>query len=425
MKRKKWFAAVSLGLAAFMACACQREEGGIGGAKKETVEIPVIFQVDPASDHKSNEELVEAFNQEYQGKYHVSVQWMFDTTSAYRTQLKLLNVTDELPAVMTDVAFSPAFYELLTEDRRLLNLAPFFEADEEWKNQMDADTVAFCREKDGAVYMMPISSSCFSCSGIFYNRELFQRAGIEKFPQTWEQFWECCERLESRGITPLALHTKGTAWAPMLLATAFLGRTEDGAVFLNRRLPESYDGYGEQMAEVLKKAFSYTTPDAAGHDFDVAYGHFIKEEAAMLPNGYWMLGQLGEELTEKVGFAPFPGNVMVVSPQMSGWAVALNYPEEIRAGAVEFLKFRTVFTKAQADEFLSDEKIASNRLEEDYLAAVKGNPRSVSNYQIQWNPILQEELLPEAIERLAGGEIDEEEFEEALNDSVKRYEKER
>lgn len=425
MRRRKWFAAAALGLAAFMASACQKMETGDGEKELGTVEIPVIFQIDPASDHKSNEELMEAFNEEYEGTYHISVQWMFDTTSAYRAQLKLLNVTDELPAVMTDVAFSPAFYQLLTEDERLLNLAPYFEGDEEWKSLMDPDTVELCREEDGAVYMMPISSNCFSYSGIFYNRELFKEAGIEQFPRTWEELWECCEKLEKKGITPLALHTKGTAWAPMLLATAALGMTEDGAAFLNQRLPGSYEGYGEQMAGVLKKAFSYTTPDAANYDFDVAYEHFIKEEAAMLPNGYWMLGQLGEELTEKIGFAPFPGNVMVVSPQMSGWAVAADYPEEVRKGAVEFLKFRTFSTKAQAEEFLSDEKIAASRLEEDYLAAVKGNPRSVSNYQIQWNPILQEEMLPEAIEKLARGELDEAGFAEALNDSVARYERER
>lgn len=350
---------------------------------------------------------------------------MFDTTSAYRAQIKLLNVTDELPAVLTDIAFSPAFAQLLMKERRLVDLAPYLEQDPEWKNTMDEDTLTPCYEADGSLYLMPNSSNCFSCCGIFYNRKLFEQAGILEFPKTWEQFWECCEKLEAVGITPLALHTSGTAWAPMLLATSCLGGSREGSVFLNQRLPERYDGYGEQMAEVLKKAFAYTTADALNQDFDVAYEHFIQEEAAMLPNGYWMLRQLDDQFAKQVGFAPFPGHVMVVSPQMSGWAVASCYSDEIREGAVEFLRFRSMSTRGQADEFLSDDKIAANSLERDYLAAVKDSPTMVSNYQIQWNPILQEEVLPEAIGKLAKGEIDEAAFTRALNDSVKRYEREK
>lgn len=391
----------------------------------ETVEIPVIFQVDPASSYKSNEELVEAFNREYEGRYRIRVQWMFDTTSAYRSQIRLLNATDELPAVLTDVGFSPAFLQLLEESGRLEDLAPMLAEDGMWRGWMDEDVLVPCYEEDGSLYMMPISSNCFSCSGIFYNKELFERAGIREFPESWEEFWECCERLEQAGIMPLALHTDGTGWATMLLATAYIGGSPEGQAFLNERLPESYDGFGVQMGEVIRKAFSYASMDVINHDFDAAYEHYIKEEAAMLPNGYWMLNQLDEGLAEKTGFAPFPGNVLVVSPQMSGWSVAAGYPQEVKDGAAELLRFRARSSRVQADEFLNEQKIPFGSLEADYLAAVKNSPGMISNYQIQWNPILQEEVLPDAIGKLAKGEIDETEFERLLNESVKRFDQER
>lgn len=419
------FWCLGAGLAAvLMITGCQKSDRSQDG-QKGAVEIPVIFQVDPASSYKSNEELVEAFNREYEGRYRIKVQWMFDTTSAYRSQIKLLNATDELPAVLTDVGFSPAFLQLLEETKRLDDLAPVLAEDETWRGWMDEDVLAPCYEEDGSLYMMPISSNCFSCSGIFYNKELFAQAGIRKFPESWEEFWKCCERLEQAGITPLALHTEGTGWAPMLLATAYIGASKEGEAFLNQRLPESYDGFGVQMGSVLAKAFSYTAADVISHDFDAAYEHFIKEEAAMLPNGYWMMNQLDDSLAEKMGFAPFPGNVMVVSPQMSGWAVVAGYPQEVRQGVVELLRFRARSSRVQADEFLNDKKIPFDSLEADYLDAVKNSPRMISNYQIQWNPILQEEVLPNAIGRLAKGEIHEEEFERILNESVERFERER
>lgn len=428
-RQKKAASAVCWSLGIFLAAVfgmtgCRRSDSGQDG-QKEAVEIPVIFQVDPASSYKSNEELVEAFNREYEGRYRIKVQWMFDTTSAYRSQIKLLNATDELPAVLTDVGFSPAFLQLLEETGRLDDLAPVLAEDETWRGWMDEDVLSPCYEEDGSLYMMPISSNCFSCSGIFYNKELFAQAGIREFPESWEEFWECCECLEQAGITPLALHTEGTGWASMLLATAYIGGSPDGEAFLNQRLPESYESFGEQMGGVIAKAFSYTAMDVINHDFDAAYEHYIKEEAAMLPNGYWMLNQLDEELAEKTGFAPFPGNVLVVSPQMSGWAVVSGYPQEVRQGVVELLRFRARSSRVQADEFLNDQKIPYGGLEADYLAAVKNNPRMISNYQVQWNPILQEEVLPNAIGRLAKGEIDEAVFEKLLNESVERFEQER
>lgn len=416
-----FFLTVCFGAAFVGACSHNTD----GGTKtEETVEIPVIFQVDPASSHRSNEELVEAFNQEYEGQYQIKVQWMFDTTSAYRTQIKVLNVTDELPAVLTDVAFSPTFSLFLAEEGRLVDLSSELEKDKEWQSWIESDVLAPCYEENGSLYMMPISSNCFSCSGIFYNKELFAKAGIETFPDTWDGFWECCRRLSKAGITPLALHTEGTGWAPMLLATAYIGSELEGAQFLKQRLPKSYDGFGKEMGEMLMQAFHYTTTDAVGRDFDVAYSHFIKEEAAMLPNGYWMLNQMAAELADKIGFAPFPGNVLISSPQMSGWAVVSGYSEEVQRGAIEFLRFRSQSTRMQADEFLSDEKVPSNTLEAEYLAALKGSTKNVANYQIQWNPILQEEVLPSALGKLARGEIAAGEFAELLNESVERFEAE-
>ena len=67
-----------------------------------------------------------------------------------------------------------------------------------------------CTDEDGNIYLGPISTAAFACSGMFWNPELFAEAGIEKFPETWEEFWDCCDRLQANGITPLGLHTEGT-----------------------------------------------------------------------------------------------------------------------------------------------------------------------------------------------------------------------
>ena len=92
----------------------------------------------------------------------------------------------------------PAFYQLMIEDGRIEDLSSYLEADEEWKNMIEPAVLECCREADGSIYLAPISSEAFSCAGIFWNEELFAKAEIEKFPETWEEFWECCDKLQAR-----------------------------------------------------------------------------------------------------------------------------------------------------------------------------------------------------------------------------------
>ena len=42
-------------------------------------------------------------------------------------------------------------------------------------------------------------------SGVFYNKAIFEEAGIEAEPTTWEEFLDVCEKIKEAGYTPLTL----------------------------------------------------------------------------------------------------------------------------------------------------------------------------------------------------------------------------
>ena len=73
----------------------------------------------------------------------------------------------------------------------------------------------------------------------------------------------------------------------------------------------------------------------------------------MIPNGYWMIDQIPEEMQKKVCFSTFPENKLIGSPETFGWAVVSTYSEKVKKGAVEFLKFRTKLNKEQKEELLT------------------------------------------------------------------------
>ena len=166
-------------------------------------------------------------NRAYKGKYHIDVDWVMETEEEYRKNLKRMNATDELPAIITDLRMLPSFYQMMIRKGRIEDLTPYINEDQEWKDMIEPSVMESVREEDGKIYLGPVSTAAFACSGVFWNRELYERAGISRFPETWEEFWKCCEKLKAAGITPLALHTEGTAWAPMLLATAEVAGSEE------------------------------------------------------------------------------------------------------------------------------------------------------------------------------------------------------
>lgn len=404
---------------------CRSAETGDPKPVNEVVKIPITLIVDSSTGNKNEGAVVDAFNREYAGQYEVDVEWIMETEEEYRQNLKRQNVTDELPAIITDLRMLPSFYQMMVEDGRIENLTPYLEEDPEWKEMIEPAVLEGCTEPDGMIYLAPLCTSALSCSGIFWNPELFEQAGIHEFPKTWEEFWACCEKLKACGITPLALHTEGTAWAPMLLATAELADTEEGASFMKELYPDSYENdQGLRLAGTLKRLFSYTTKDAMHNDFDVAYENFFSGKAAMLPNGYWMLDRIPEEWASRVRFAAFPGNKLIASPETMGWSIVSGYSDEVKEAALEFLKFRTKLSMEDKEELFSREVSELSLAEQDYIRAYENDPQIVPNYQVKWNSILQEETLENILPELVEDKLSPEEFVRRMDESISRFEEE-
>lgn len=424
MNYKKTVSVIMAVLLLMGLAGCAGNEKKKSNGEKEEIAIPMILTVDPSAGTKNEEEVVKAFNLEYKGTYRVAVDWIMETEEEYRKNLKRLNVTGGLPAVITHLRMLPSYYQMMMQEERIEDLSSYIYEDEEWMESIEPAVPDACSEPDGSVYLAPLSTAAFSCSGVFWNEELFRQAGIREFPQTWEEFWNCCEKLKAHGITPLALHTEGTAWAPMLFATAELAASPEGAEFMKELFPQSYQNqYGIQLATTLKQLFTYTTEDAIHVDFDVAHNNFVSGRAAMISNGYWMIDQIPEEFAENVRFSAFPGNQLISSPETFGWAVVSDYEDEVKEGAIEFLKFRTLFNQEEKERFW-EEAEGKNQMMKDYINAYDGNPKIVPNYQVKWNSVLQEETLGECLPKLVNGEMSVEEFVRMEDESIRRYEDE-
>lgn len=198
---------------------------------------------------------------------------------------------------------------------------------------------------------------------------------------------------------------------------------------MDQQFPQDYNvPVFREMMEMCKQLFQYTVPEAIGGDFNAAADLFYSGQAAMIPNGQWMIDNFYNEsivsgnFADKIGFAPFPEDIFVGSPEMTAWVVSSGYSEEIQRGAVEFLKFRT-FKEAEYGSRKYLESMNQALLIE-YYDRINGVDKIVPNYQLKWNFVIQNEVFLEELPDYLTEKITLDKLIQAVNDAVEEYNRE-
>lgn len=267
------------------------------------------------------------------------------TTDAFNQKIKLLISSGDLPDIVLNGGNN--ITALAADSGKVADLTPYFDADPEWKASFDEASLEF-NTVDGKIYGVPVSKEI---SYIYYNKTLFEKAGLEAPEvayETWEEFFAACDTLLANGIIPVGMDTADLGWLSNLWYSALIGTSgEVGNEFMNTMYPTDYNTPEVEAAtETLQLLISkYTTPDAVGGKYDTMATHFFNGEVAMFPNGPWMIPDIGN--TEKapagfydeVGIMLLPGYGMEMVPT-PGDMVGATEPEKIEA-AVAFLKFET------------------------------------------------------------------------------------
>ena len=213
---------------------------------------------------------------------------------------------------------------------------------------------------EGAVSMYQVDDKQYGIPfdlgmvGFWYNKDLFEQAGITEPPATWDEFLEDVGMLQDAGITPLALG-EGDKWPGMFWwaylalrlggADAMLQAGEDGSFD-----SETFVEAGTQLQRLIEmepfqSGFLAAVWDGAGGQAAT----IATEGAAMHLMGQWAPGTQnanspdGEGLGDKLGWFPFPsvdGGAGAPTDAFgggNGFAVGKDAPPE----AVEFLEYAT------------------------------------------------------------------------------------
>ena len=309
----------------------------------EPVEISyATFMVGSHTSAAAEEEVINAFNEKYAGKYKVVVEEL-PSDNAFVDKMKILASSQTLPDVLIG---KNGIRELAIENGQALNIKPFLEEDAEWMKVVGEAAMNYNMEEDGSVYSI---SNQRHIIGYIYNKEMFAAAGITP-AKTWDEFMSNNAKLKEAGFTPLALMTGENAWTTNLWLAAMIGTDgTEGNAFMNTSYPTNYSNSsvikGLTMLQTCLK--DYTTPDAVGALYANAANNFEQGNVAIIANGPWMCPDFTDEtksmpgLGDKVGVALYPEDGLVSQFEV-GYVLCTNgKSEEEQKGALEFLKFKT------------------------------------------------------------------------------------
>jgi raffinose/stachyose/melibiose transport system substrate-binding protein len=166
----------------------------------------------------------------------------------------------------------------------------------------------FAKERvtyDGKAYGIPGELETL---GLFYNKKIFADLGIKQ-PQNMSDLKGAAEAIRKAGKVPLAVGDK-EAWEgghllSMALSSAIGG---DGmeALFSGKKSWNSPEVVAalQLWADFNKAGYLPKSPTSV--DYDTSTAMFFSGQAAMIPTGSWLVGEIDDNVDFEVGYIPFP-----------------------------------------------------------------------------------------------------------------------
>lgn len=358
-------------------------------------------------------ELVDEFNADNAGKIKVIIEENPDA-DAYRSKINTMLGSGSAPDVFSFNPDQTSF--MFYNSDVLMDFSDELKGD--WKNSFVEGSIETATI-NGQTKSLPYE---MGYTPIWYNMDIFKKAGVTEIPKTFDEFWDACDKIKAAGYVPTSQMTGGTnAWTSMLwychILNAFGGPNVWEKDFAT-------DPVFVEAAAILNRMYQdgNTTVDAIGGDAGVAGGHYLAGNTAMFINGPWYIGRVQSEAPEVFAateIGPGPGseysNGQVGFPQSN--LVAANTKDATKKAAViKFLKWLTTPENAARVSQASGAMLAvktpgvtGNRLQTQFNEQVNNASFIQTHFQFNFATDVMAEF-GQALAKMASGNATPEEF---------------
>lgn len=271
--------------------------------------------------------------------------------AAYNNKLKVALSTGETPSIF----YYPAIAGLTewAKSGVLMDLTDALEEDPEWKNSfLDGALDTYKLDAYGAsgTYALPNE---LNVDAIFYNKELFEKAGITELPETMDDLYEAIDKLKAAGITPIGVGGKNT-WVMGHIFNNILAKRigQEGIVALGTGEMKWTDPEVVECLQLTKdlKDKGAFAEGFEGMDYNTQMNQFLSGEVAMISHSSPIIPEMldtDSEIKDEISFFPFPyfedkpENKDTRVVYTSGWMLSGTMSEEQKEATLKLVKYMT------------------------------------------------------------------------------------
>lgn len=131
--------------------------------------------------------------------------------------------------------------------------------------------------------------------GIFYNKDLFEKAGITEEPETWDDFVEDCKKLKDIGVEPYVDDAEDVHNLPMdLYYSSVISQDADS----DKEINEGTSTFEEKYTDTFKTWYADLVETglysqvSLGLNSNQVQDMFVTGQAAMMHGGTWTVNDL-------------------------------------------------------------------------------------------------------------------------------------
>ena len=286
---------------------------------------------------KGYKNIIDRFNTEYEGKYHVTP--ITTNLEEYDGKLNALIAAGQTPDVY--ICNPGPNMDVYVNAGAAADLTDILENQEKDWYATFTDGIFDRLTYDGKIMAVPTN---FAAACVYYNTELFEKAGVE-VPTTYDELIDVCKKLQDAGITPISC-SAGTAWCLSMIAGYLCDRSGVDLQAIADHTANWTDDNCIAAGEKLKELSQYFQETAAGDS-----------NAAMLVQGSWAIAQINgnnSDFQSKCGVFQFPGidgandpNRMIVKTDN----LLMSSTTEHQDAAIALMK---MFTDEEAQKYTAE-----------------------------------------------------------------------
>lgn len=224
--------------------------------------------------------------------------------TAYLQKLKILAASDELPEWFD--SDPDTWFADIVADGKAYSFEDLYK-ELGMYDQIFPISKEYARLSDGSLNLMTLQCNT---EYFFYNKDLFEQAGITEAPKTFDELLADCKLLQDQEIIPIAM---GADW-PILRYIAQVPFRLTGNEYIENAVSRE-GSFGEEAglkgAQFMQDIAQYFQEGWSSADYDTMNDLFASGQAAIMYNGTWALEQadmIGEDgnIKDNIGYFTMP-----------------------------------------------------------------------------------------------------------------------